>query len=124
MKMNNELSNLMTRELNNLRDYSNRINNIVKQKFISKRLGSYLEELCLINFTSIESAAFAQQGDIERVGKSLADGILSLDRIASIYFNSSFLKNVIPDYYQSLFDLAKERYKEFLVKSVKMLESF
>lgn len=121
--MENEINNLMTRELKNLMGYSNRINYIAKRKFISKRLGNYLEELCLINFTSIESVAFAQKGDIERAGKSLADCVLRLNRIASIYFNPSFLKNGIPDYYQSLFDLAKERYKESVDNCVKILES-
>ncbi len=123
MKNNNEINHLMIRELNNLMDYSNKINNLAKKVFISERLGKYLEELCIINFISIESAVFAQQKDIEHTGKSLADGILSLNRIASLYFNPDFLTKGIPDYYQSLFDLAKERYKENLDKYEKILES-
>ena len=121
--MKKEINNLMIKELKNLGDYSKKIREIVKQGIVSERFGSYLEELCLINFTSIESTAFAQQSDIEHVGKSLADYVLSLNRIASIYFNPDFLENGIPDYYQSLYDLAKKRYKETVDDCVNILES-
>lgn len=122
MKIDKEINDLMIRELNNLRDSSTRIHKLVKQKFISEKFGEYLRELCLIDFISIESVAFAQQGKIYNTVKSLSDGKLSLDIIASLYFNQDFLKKGIPNYYQSLFDLAIERYQEIYVKCVKILE--
>ncbi len=122
MEKTNEINHLMTGKLNNIRDCSNRIDEIVKQGKISERLGEYAKELAIIDFVSEESVALADQNDIYSTGKSLADGRLRLDRIASLYFDTKFLKEGIPNYYLSLLDLARERYNKAVSKCEEILE--
>lgn len=97
-----------------------KIDDLVKNNYISKNLGEYAKRLAVLDFSILEAFYYAENGNCQRTVESLAEAkIYCLEAIAGILFEFKYLKgsvHTIPDYYRRLFDIAKQRYDEAVNK--------
>ena len=135
--INNPFDELQ-RKLDKAREDYQRLRELVKQGFISERLGEYSGYLLILNQLAYESEVYARFGDINRAGKSLADMKGYLDGVAGVLLargkvqltkiggGLSIIQN--PDFdnlekYRELYDLAKQRCDNAVSKCEQILEA-
>jgi len=133
--MNNPFNELLIR-LENRKKAVERINEIVKQRFISERFGDYAKQLVLLDQSADAAETYAKIGDSDKAIGSLLEMKFGLDSVAGILMAAGKLETetmgnglcVIknPNFnnfekYRELYDFAQQKYDDAVTKCSRIL---
>ncbi len=71
--------------LEDMKKNSERLRQISERDVISRKLCEYFEQLYIIDFCSEEATNYAQTGNLQRVGRTLADAKIASEAVYGIY---------------------------------------